>query len=224
MKRLTASMFILFIPLILFGSVTIPAISEIEEKMAGKNALTEFKWEGGIIAGNGPVLNEQRNGRWTYAYKSKNETVKLYEGTYQRGVKTGHWLCFNMEGLLTAKDNYIQGQLSGACLAYYPSGQVHIQAEYSMNIRNGRYLEYYEDGKPKEISWYVNGEKDGQLNCWYPSGNKQTIGKYRLGKETGKWTFFRDDSSIASQGSYDNGKKIGVWTYTENGIIKTEQY
>lgn len=225
MQRFFCFILTLFIPFVLLASTGIPTIAEIEAKIPLEDKSKGLKWSNGVILGDGSVANGQRHGLWIYSFKDNHDTaVKLYEGRYQYGIKTGEWKCYNQEGRLIAKDNYINGQLSGACITYYPSGQVRIHATYSKNMRNGRYMEYYEDGKPIEISWYTNGKQDGQVNRYYPNGKKQLIGKYKLGEKMGKWIFYNDDNTIESQGNYTNGEKTGTWTYFQDGIAKTEQY
>ena len=225
MKKIINILLIALVPVFLIASSTIPTLSEIEAKIPVNNSSKGLKWEKGIISGEGLAANGHRHGLWKYSYKKNDNLVKLYEGEYRYGVKTGSWKSFDTDGNLISKDNYVNNLLQGPCLMYYPSGQVSAQVEYTANMKQGRYLEYYEDGKPKEISWYINDMKNGQINYYYPSGNRQFIGLYKNDMKNGKWIYYSNENNkIESQGNYENDKKVGAWTYIKDGVTTTEQH
>jgi antitoxin component YwqK of YwqJK toxin-antitoxin module len=105
-----------------------------DEKMAVK-IMMELNYEKGVLQGS---VNK-------YIIK-ENEKILIEKGQILDEKKQGEWTYYYPDGNLRKKDNYNEGDLTGKLTLYYPSGKIMEERDDFAN-RFGTTKFYYESGQ-----------------------------------------------------------------------------
>lgn len=96
----------------------------------------------------------------------------LVTGQFYKGVRTGRWISYRSDGLISDKKYYYMGHPKESEISYYDA----------------------DHKKVKEVIPFQHGVKDGTYMKYYPSGRLMVIGVYKDDVKTGRWIEYYDRS------------------------------
>jgi len=161
----------------------------------------------------GEYRNGLSSGRWIYWRYSGNERLKTI--TYNKGVKHGQMIRFDVQGRLWKKYNYVRDKLEGKFIEYFSElKKVRITGQYSNEKLSGEWRYYFPNqSKVVKIINYKNDRKEGESKQFYSSGKLWKIVYYSKDKIDGVYSGYFDNAknNLAEKGVYKNGEKTGRW-------------
>jgi antitoxin component YwqK of YwqJK toxin-antitoxin module len=61
----------------------------------------------------------------------------ILKGTYERGVRSGHWIYWYKAGAIRETRDYENGLLEGRIIRYNPEGKIIYSADYREHLLHG---------------------------------------------------------------------------------------
>ncbi len=166
----------------------------------------------GILKSEGLRSNFELDSTWVF-YNQKAEITEKID--YKFGKKNGYSFTYNYdkfpEGIVIAKELYLNDQKQGKALYYYPNGSLKEEINYSDGKRQGQAKEYDESGKLTILMEYHNNYliSRERVNRTDISGLKQ-----------GTWKIYHDNGNLYKEMYYVNDLLEGIYKeYNENGKL-----
>jgi antitoxin component YwqK of YwqJK toxin-antitoxin module len=158
------------------GQYEFEAIAGTDSEMA-----TLYAPNGDILE-QGPVLNDKKNGTWSY-FEEKSE--------------------FPMKVISFVDDKY-----NGAYLEFNDRGQAELMATYKNNKLHGAWGKF-RFGRPEITADYVDGELDGIMREYdYRSGKLKKEASYKAGQLDGLVRDYDEQGQVMVEYMYREGEKI----------------
>ena len=137
-----------------------------------------------LFAQNKKDSNGLKQGRWIYLGADKKASgygakVKVEEGNYINGRKTGEWIKYHPDGkTIKLKGQYKNNRPEGAYSRYYSNGVLR---------EKGVVKHYYANGQVQLEYTKIDGKLSGKIKTYYKNGNVKSIQLVQGGKP-GKMT------------------------------------
>ena len=146
-----------------------------------------------------------KQGKWI-SFK-KGSQIKLQEGYYLNGQKTGIWSSFYSNNKKKSEITYKKGNKKGSAKIYFENGNIAEEGTWQINKWVGKYKSYYQNGK-LSYAWNYNehGSRSGYQQYFYENGNIKIEGKWVNGKETGLIKNYYSDGSLRTEKVFNEGK------------------
>lgn len=127
------------------------------------------KYAGEIIAEQGTLLNNMKEGTWVTYYEKIEGKIRKIEHFHQGKV---HGASINVDprGHIQQIAHYIHGQQDGMTISYNNAKTAGI-ANYSAGQLHGIFKGYFDNGMVQQTVEYKNGLKDGKLKYFDEEGN-----------------------------------------------------
>lgn len=201
----------------------------------------------GFKSAEGQFIKGKKSGRWTYYHY--NGHVKSIETFDDKGVLTGEYKDYYLNGALQESSTFKNDKLQGETRTYNPNntlasiiqfkdgkstgvrynytfyGYPDNAGELSDGIYNGWYKTFHEDGTiDMDAKKVVNDQVEGEVLYYHPDGSIETKGAFLKGERTGEWVWYYPNKNVQTKGSYDKGKETGIWKfYYDNGTLEKEE-
>ena len=214
---------IIFIILIITGSLTVPAQDIIKaKKVITHNGLVCFKKK--LIPVSGIVVE-----------KFEKNPKQLYtEVNYENGKKEGLYRRWYLSGQIREEINYSDGKKHGRCIKWnqssdtfenriYKNGFPIEVTNWSRELENRYSILYHKKSKSQFTGIYLV-LKEATLNLeWVPNTNKKKEINYKNGKKDGLYKSWYSNGDIQEEINYSDGKKEGLYrSWYSNGDIQKE--
>ena len=160
------------------------------------------------------------------------------------GEKTGKWLGYFPNGLVSREATYAAGKLEGPYRELYDNGATSITATYRTGEPTGDVTLYHRCGVVREVRPYVNGKINGEVrelyttgqvhrrttfvndqktgpdNSFYPDGTPEYTYTYVADQRQGPAVAYHADKIIERQGSYEKDEWHGPYSdFFPNGQL-----
>lgn len=161
-----------------------------------------------------------------------DEGVVKTEGTYARGLRTGRWVEYDVDGQRIGESTYVADMLDGPYLGVVDGQRVEGQYRagrregawrhydllgnktsegvFKSDRREGRWTLYLEDGYRAEGS-FVADKREGRWVIFGPRGARRAEGQVVHGVRQGSWTEYDDEGRLLAKGRYVDDKRDGGW-------------
>ncbi len=140
----------------------------------------------------------------------------MAKGKYvQQHIKDSVWEYYGTDGVLMAKETYVNGVLNGMSCSYFRNGNYSKTAPYVKGKINGVYKEYIETGLCRLEITYSNGVRQGPLNVYYDDGHQYLKANYDKDLAHGKWTIYFRNGKVDRELEYDHGELKNADAYNE---------
>lgn len=196
------------------------AINRFDEQEQKQGLWIQFH-KNGIIAQEGPYINDLKNGYWKY-YTTAGDLIRVEKwvnGELQEGAAEVAKVEIKREiypetGTLKFKGAYQNGKPTGVHREYNKEGEVVNSIIYDQGIK---LFEGVVDAA---------GLKQGPWKHFYRSGELKAQGSYKDDLKIGRWNYYFRDSTVEQTGSYQRGKADGLWEwfFPDGSILREEEY
>jgi len=142
--------------------------------------LILFTGSNSLFAQNKKDSNGQKQGKWIYLGSDKKSSgyganVKVEEGNYINGRKTGEWIKYHPDGkTIKLKGNYQNNRPEGAYSRYYSNGVLREKGSFNSNEYKGELVRYHKNGQVAYRAQFNDkGEEMGVVKHYYANGQVQ---------------------------------------------------
>ncbi len=119
-------------------------------------------------------------------------------------------------GLLSRREEYINGFRHGLCETYAKTGQLLTSTQYKFGQRNGLHTEYTENGRFLFKATYKQGRYHGLFEVRHENGVLKAKGAYEYDQLHGPYECRDENNNNLEIGTYDNGQKTDLWHYPQD--------
>ncbi len=157
----------------------------------------------GALEAHGRFAEGERDGSST-TFHPDGETPK--EIRYHiDGELEGYQYDFGVDGVLTARDQYLEGFLLEQC--YYNAEGVEYECmRYPEGESTMRFM--YANGAPFADLHLRYGVLDGPGTWYYPDGSIETTGENLNGKRHNEWVYYNPDGTESDRYHYNMGRLL----------------
>lgn len=133
---------------------------------SSQRAKARYLTQKGRTISEGEIINEKRNGLWTYYHKNSDKVMMT--------------------------ENYKDGKLHGKKEVFYDNGEVAEEATYVNGELHGSRKLYSVKGVVLEDLTYRHGELHGPARFYNGKGELMSEGNYRNNKHHGTWKYYEN--------------------------------
>ena len=133
-----------------------------------------------LFAQNKKDSNGKKQGKWVYLGSDKKSScyganVKVEEGYYTNGRKTGEWIKYHPDGkTVKLKGNYVNNRPEGNYSRYYSNGVMRETGSFNNNNYKGELVRYHKNGQVAYRAQFNDkGEEMGVVKHYYKNGKVQ---------------------------------------------------
>lgn len=151
-------------------------------------------------------------------------TQTLYmTGLYRDSeTKTGNgWFrFFYSNGMLKSMGKEFDNKKTGTWLSYHPNGMISDSTFYDFGDPTGISLSWHSNGFMSDSLVF---DMD-YTTCvsWYNNGSVSSAGRLRKNRKTAIWQYFHKNGQLAAREKYDDDKLISGDYFDENGNVQTD--
>lgn len=147
-------------------------------------------------------------------------------GQSERKAKRLNLTTYYPDGYKRSEAEYNdKSEIIGQETSYFRSGVISAINNYSDGELNGEAIAYYPNGSKQAITQYQDGEKHGYRTLYYKHGQVEEEGWYQEGNLEGTWLNYDELGNLSTRTSYLNNDLHGIRTeYYPNGKIYNETY
>ncbi len=150
-----------------------------------------------------------KNGAFSTYFMSKDDEIKLSEGTYVHNKTHGLFRAWNLtrkgKYFLKQEINYDMNVMNGPYKTFYPNGTINELIIYIKGKKHGEYIRRYENNIIMQKCTYVHGKINGPFESYYPNGNKDIVCSYLYGKLHGDYYKYNVSGVLKNSLIYNNG-------------------
>ncbi len=158
-------------------------------------------FENGKLKSRGLIINGKKVGKWV----SIDEQLRLTQGEYQDGLRSGSWKVWTVDKQLISHEQFLGDLLHGPQYYYHPNGKIARQIFYSRGSKQGVERHWYVKGiKALEINW-VDGLQSGEAHRWFEDGTLILKGSYFMGIPEGKWEWYKLNGELLNSSTFTKG-------------------
>lgn len=137
--------------------------------------------------------------------------------------RLGYWEFYYVNGILSAKGAYDNGEKTGPWKYYHYNGKLKDEASYDDGEPVGAYASYNKYGVMVQEGTYVDGELDGIVKEYHNTGGLFRTSEYKDGKLDGLMTVFFKNGAKRYEIPYDDGEVNGMMQqWHDNGVMSVE--
>ncbi len=129
---------------------------------------------------------------------------------YKEGLFSGWVETVDSDGVLRARDVFVDGKRHGNMQRWYADGQLESVREYRENRKHGKHEGWYPDGQLKFQMAFSHGVYSGRGQEWYRSGILFASFQYVDGKEEGLQRVWDEAGKLRSNYVVRNGRRYGL--------------
>lgn len=168
-----------------------------------------FLHENGQKLSEGKLVDDVRDGLWTWWYDTGEEFARLM---YDMGRPVGTERHLSREGEIITQGEYRDGQeFNGSFVDFTGGLQVTSLRRYKNGKAHGEWQWWHQDGAINIEGAFVDGDKDGVWTWYYPNGQKFAESNFDHGKMINTESHWSSEGELVSTGEYRNGEP---WTGT----------
>lgn len=208
--------------------VALPAQAQINQldEQGRKQGKWIQKYKNGITRFKGQFKDGNPIGDFTYYDYKANKTAqvsfqadgtaqatlfhpngnKAGEGDYAREQKQGVWLFYDVKGVLSAEETFVNGKRHGPSQTFYLNGQVARETAFHEGVENGLRKDYFEDGTPRFTGQIVEANFQGEVTFYHETGHPKLKGSYQNGVKEGKWIVYDENGIPKKILKYTSGR------------------
>lgn len=151
-------------------------------------------------------------------YFDDGKTVRQTIG-YKDGKRHGYTREFYRNGVLKARQFYVNDSLDDTSAIYYPDGKLQSLQVYKNKRKHGCWKEYNKEGKLYSEIFFKNGFLDStSSNYTYRTGRLLTRVTYKRGRKNGLEERYYANGKPLSRMQYDDGRPCpGLKEWADNG-------
>lgn len=133
--------------------------------------------------------------------------IKVEEGEYIHGLKTGTWKAYYSNGNIKSIITYQNGKPDGYACFYYENGKKSEEGIWKENKWVGDYKYYYQNGNPAyEWKYSENGKRTGVQKYYHENGKIMIEGEWVEGKENGTIREYDKNGNLIAEKTFNNGQ------------------
>jgi antitoxin component YwqK of YwqJK toxin-antitoxin module len=169
-----------------------------------------FEGEGGMMS---EIMYRGTTGTG-YAKAYHRNGVVQAEGIYRNQLKDSTWTYYDLQGVLTQREDFKGGELHGDQITYYENGAVAERISYEYGIEQGAWLRKWEDGTLRTKGTFEDGQLEGECKYFDEEGKLIAKGNYHNNKKHETWYYFEDNKVVRKE-TYRYGTLTGETLYNE---------
>ena len=169
---------------------------------------------------------EKKDSGWSKMDFYVRESLQSMEGFYKdQACKTEHgfFKYFHPNGMIRSKGYYTDGKKSGTWLSFHSNGMLSDSVTYNyLGWVTGTRLGWHQNGFPSD-STVVNEDGSGVEISWYEDGIPSYAGRYGPGHlKQGKWQYFHRNGKLSSLETYEFNQLVDKIYHDENGTVMAD--
>lgn len=213
MKRIASLLFFLFF--FLQGNlysqkptVTNTGADTLNRTDASGNKFGYWEEKQGEILFQGTYELNKKSGNWVSFFPNKIISGIVY---YSDGVKDGISVQFDRRGKILEISYFKAGKLHGQSLSYTQTGDLPVSEIFYVNgKKEGLYRISYDNGKIQEESFYKDDKKNGTSKWYTKNGHLVAEYNYKEGNFDGTQKTFYPSDTLQSLKTYSNNQLSGI--------------
>lgn len=194
--------------------------------MKNKKSIETFlKWAVIYInEGRTKLFDPSEKYRYTF-YHGNIESKGQYSDA-KESVKTGTWISYNRNGIVSEQSTYHDNLLNGPYTSYFEDGSIEATVNFKNGEKDGKYTRYHKNGAVRQTGTYTNGKENGEVKIMDESGNIALIIQTKDGNINGKYTSFYGNGDVYYYQYFTNGKQDGKFEvfYPNKTLMKKGEY
>lgn len=142
--------------------------------------------------------------------------IGLFKGHIDsNGLKTGSWIQYNKDGIISFSSDYKKGLLNGHRVNYFESnGEIAAISLWVNDTIHGKSISYYSSGvMASSLSWKM-GKFHGLQFYWTPCGTPQYRNEYLNGLRHGLQLEFNPVGDTIYKAIFNSGELLFDTTYS----------
>jgi antitoxin component YwqK of YwqJK toxin-antitoxin module len=168
-----------------------------------------------VLAQNVTDANNKKQGHWVITGKDRpssgyGQQVKVEEGDYKDGRKTGTWIKYYDDGKTPKlKGTYVNNRPEGEYVKYYSNGTIKEKGSLKLNLNIDTLTRYHENGSIEYQAIYnAEGKENGTVKYYYSNGQLEFEYNASNGIPTGNATRY-----------YENGDQKETLSFSSSGEV-----
>lgn len=210
----------------LFTCLTAVFITSISAQKIEK--FYNYKWEevGSPALARFYSITEKKDSVWDrkdfYLRESKLQMQGFYKDQ-NADTPHGHFSYFHSNGNLLSHGQYINGKKTGLWLSFHTNQMMSDSVFYDESGRViGTRVGWHSNGYMSD-STFIQPDGSGIRIGWFDNGIVSEAGYFGPGhKQKGKWKYFHSNGQLSSLELYDNGKLVNKEYFDENGVKQND--
>lgn len=164
---------------------------------------------------------EKKDSGWSKQDFYVRESLQSMEGFYkdqQCKIEHGPFRYYHPNGMIRARGFYADGNKTGTWLSFHSNGMLSDSVTYNqLGWVTGTRLGWHSNGYPSD-SLVVNTDGSAVEVSWYEDGIPSFAGRYGPGKlQHGKWQYFHRNGKLSSLETYEFNQLVDKVYFDEDG-------